>query len=265
MICTQCGSPLEPGAKFCGSCGAVVPDDPATEVAPPMLEDMPTEFVPEPSLSVIKWILRREGEDPFLLGERVLLGRSSDCDIKLEDTEASREHAVLEKVGEGYTLTDQGSTNGTFVNEERSAGSVVLKDDDTIRIGSTIFTVSVTDGEPTMSVCPSCGADISKEMTFCGSCGHTLSAVSAAVQPSPMAPGSAPAPPVQDTPVSAAAPQEDLEEMPPPTFKIPRRGLLIGCGVILLLGIVTACCVSTVGSGLLDWLLDLLYEIQYMF
>jgi len=265
MNCSQCGSPLEPGAKFCGSCGAVVPDDPATEVAPPTLDDMPTEVVPEPSLSVIEWTLRREGEDPFLLGERALLGRSSDCDIKLEDTEASREHAVLEKVGEGYTLSDQGSTNGTFVNEERSAGSVVLKGDDTIRIGSTIFKVSVTDGEPTMSACPSCGTDISEEMTFCGSCGQPLSVASAAVQPSPVVPESAPAPPVQDTPVSAEASQEDLEEMPPPRFKLPRRGLLIGCGVLLLLGIVTACCVSTVGSGLLEWLLDLLYEIQYLF
>ncbi len=49
---------------------------------------------------------------------RTTIGRSG-ADINLDDPEASRQHAVLEILGETAILRDLGSTNGTFVELER--------------------------------------------------------------------------------------------------------------------------------------------------
>ena len=46
-------------------------------------------------------------------GDRVRLGRSRGCDVRLPDLSVSPHHASLERDGRGYTLVDEGSTNGT--------------------------------------------------------------------------------------------------------------------------------------------------------
>jgi len=50
---------------------------------------------------------------------RVYLGRGSEVDIQLPDSEVSRRHAMLEIRDESATLTDLGSTNGTYVDGVR--------------------------------------------------------------------------------------------------------------------------------------------------
>jgi pSer/pThr/pTyr-binding forkhead associated (FHA) protein len=62
-------------------------------------------------------------------------------DIPLDDPGVSRKHAVLERLEDGsYAVTDTGSTNGTFVNDESSPISrdvpVRLGDNDRIRLGA---------------------------------------------------------------------------------------------------------------------------------
>ena len=44
------------------------------------------------------------------------IGRSRECDIVLADTNVSRRHAELRPLGDGWTITDLGSTNGVRVN-----------------------------------------------------------------------------------------------------------------------------------------------------
>jgi hypothetical protein len=267
MNCTQCGSPLEPGVKFCGACGQPVPPE-STVIEPADLEDMPTEIAPEPMPPAPKWYLVVEDgaweAENLLLGEQVLIGRGGESKVKLADSEVSRHHAMIERFGDGYMIADQGSTNGTFVNDERISGSVPLKIGDKIRIGKTLFRIS-TDEPIEAQVCPACSAGITAEMTFCGACGHPLSAVPAPARSSAPTPVAAPAQPVPVAPIPYASESDEGEEAPPPRLKPSRRGLLIGCGVILVLGIAAACCVSTIGSGLLEWLQDLIYEIQYLF
>lgn len=65
-----------------------------------------------------------QSEDAMLVGKRIPLrkdhvtvGRGEQCDIELDDQGVSRHHFVLDYDGSGWTLTDQGSTNGTFINE----------------------------------------------------------------------------------------------------------------------------------------------------
>ena len=44
------------------------------------------------------------------------IGRSRECDIVLADSNVSRRHAELRPTGDGWTITDLGSTNGVRVN-----------------------------------------------------------------------------------------------------------------------------------------------------
>jgi FhaA, N-terminal domain/FHA domain len=70
---------------------------------------------------------------------RVVLGRSRDCDIQLNDANASRRHAELRQEGASYWIVDLGSTNGMEVNGKR-VKRAKLHDGDTITIGSTDVT-----------------------------------------------------------------------------------------------------------------------------
>jgi predicted Zn finger-like uncharacterized protein len=50
---------------------------------------------------------------------RVVLGRGVNTEVQLQDSEVSRRHAMLEIREDQATLTDLGSTNGTFVDGVR--------------------------------------------------------------------------------------------------------------------------------------------------
>jgi transcriptional regulator with PAS, ATPase and Fis domain len=87
-----------------------------------------------------KLLIDRSGSEPeevVLLAERALVGRDDDCDVVLGDSRVSRHHAVVRSLEGGtYELLDLGSSNGTFVNGRRLTMPVLLKDGDTIRMGS---------------------------------------------------------------------------------------------------------------------------------
>lgn len=68
-----------------------------------------------------------------------ILGRSFRACLPLEDERVSREHAqILMREGK-FFLSDMGSTNGTFLNNEEVKGEVEIKSGDVIRIGNSIF------------------------------------------------------------------------------------------------------------------------------
>jgi pSer/pThr/pTyr-binding forkhead associated (FHA) protein len=72
--------------------------------------------------------------------DRVMVGRGSPSDICIDwDTEVSRLHAELERLGENWTIADDGlSRNGTHVNGEKLVGRRRLHDGDVIRFGRTV-------------------------------------------------------------------------------------------------------------------------------
>ena len=76
---------------------------------------------------------------------RLRIGRSPECDIFIDDAVVSTEHAVIEKIENpdpkgvvDYYLEDRNSTNGTFLNDEKTTRQQ-LKHDDVIRIGWVSF------------------------------------------------------------------------------------------------------------------------------
>ena len=68
----------------------------------------------------------------------LVLGRSSKCDIQIDQESISRNHSKIVNTGKSIILRDLGSTNGTYVNDE-AIDEYVLRDGDLIKIGRTIF------------------------------------------------------------------------------------------------------------------------------
>src|SRR5690606_19289325 len=70
--------------------------------------------------------------------EPTVIGRSSKCDVQLDQESVSRNHARISRQRGTYVIHDLGSTNGTYVNDEL-VDEVALRDGDQIKIGRTIF------------------------------------------------------------------------------------------------------------------------------
>ena len=60
------------------------------------------------------------GEFPLEEEREFIVGRSSDLDMVLVEDMVSRKHAKISTKSGQVIITDMGSTNGTFVNGERS-------------------------------------------------------------------------------------------------------------------------------------------------
>lgn len=65
------------------------------------------------------------------------IGRDATNLVAIEDGKASREHAKVRFADGIYSITDMGSSNGTYVNDRQISGQVPLSDGDLIRIGDT--------------------------------------------------------------------------------------------------------------------------------
>ncbi len=70
--------------------------------------------------------------------EPCIMGRSSKCDVQLDQESVSRNHARIQRQRANYVISDMGSTNGTYVIDEL-IDEVVLRDGDQVKVGRTIF------------------------------------------------------------------------------------------------------------------------------
>ena len=84
--------------------------------------------------------------EPGLLGKRYVLekapvriGRGGDNQIVLEGDSVSRRHCHFDRRQGVWHIVDDGSTNGTFLNEEQVKGSGQLNNGDRVKVGPTIL------------------------------------------------------------------------------------------------------------------------------
>ena len=73
-----------------------------------------------------------------LADQPIVLGRASDCEVRINDHSVSRRHARIQPGADGYYAVDLQSTNGTYVNDV-PASMYKLKDGDYLRIGNCIY------------------------------------------------------------------------------------------------------------------------------
>jgi two-component system cell cycle response regulator len=78
------------------------------------------------------------GKKYNLNASSLLIGRSSKCDIQIDQESTSRNHSKIVNTGKSILIRDLGSTNGTHVNDE-PIEEYTLRDGDFIKIGRTIF------------------------------------------------------------------------------------------------------------------------------
>ena len=71
-----------------------------------------------------------------------LLGRAQDCDLLIRDPTVSRNHARLDFTGDGWLLTDLGSTNGTRINGWTLTGPELIRPGDHVSFGSQTFLIT---------------------------------------------------------------------------------------------------------------------------
>ena len=72
----------------------------------------------------------------FPLTPSTIIGRSMEsCEIALNDTFLSQQHARLELRGDQWVLEDLGSTNGTFVNDIEVRDATIVEEGDIVRVG----------------------------------------------------------------------------------------------------------------------------------
>jgi pSer/pThr/pTyr-binding forkhead associated (FHA) protein len=82
----------------------------------------------------------QQGQE-FEVSDVVVLGRSDETDVVIDDPYASEFHLRLVSQENGMMLHDLGSTNGTYVNGRRVSAPTELKRGDTIQVGKTVMEI----------------------------------------------------------------------------------------------------------------------------
>ena len=146
--CLSCGQVSENDDRFCAACGASLDfgGEPTGIIDLDLEEATNQPADPReggPSSSALLGVLRGalEGvrfplEGP--VGTTITLGRAADSGIFLDDVTVSRKHALVVRYASGWTIVDQGSLNGTYVNRER-VDERVLNNDDEVQVGKYRF------------------------------------------------------------------------------------------------------------------------------
>ncbi len=148
-ICPFCGAPKDAN----GNCDCTVagqPSQPVNDANRTVQQQMTQPMMPNTSTSSVTSMPSSFGAKlvgtagpyvghVFLIDAEMQIGRDSTKDIALSlDNSVSRNHARIAIEGGAYVLYDEGSTNGTYVNNAKITRHQLLPSD-TVQIGSTKF------------------------------------------------------------------------------------------------------------------------------
>ena len=141
MYCTSCGHRNPENSKFCAKCGHPLKEDSTAKFSPVEIEDETGEEVILPldeletgqALLVVK---RGPGAGSRFLVDKdvVVCGRHPESDVFLDDITVSRKHLELRRKDGAFSVHDEGSLNGTYVNGEL-VEETALANGDEVQVG----------------------------------------------------------------------------------------------------------------------------------
>jgi pSer/pThr/pTyr-binding forkhead associated (FHA) protein len=146
VFCNKCAHRNPPGSAFCAACGAVLEisdertitlakTDPLQDATGP-LDDVIVDLDRiEPGRPIL--VVRggnEEGRFFTLEAEITTIGRHGSNDIVLDDITVSRRHTTVSRADTSVTVRDEGSLNGTYVNQKR-VESAALRQGDELQVG----------------------------------------------------------------------------------------------------------------------------------
>src|SRR5437016_5441366 len=83
-----------------------------------------------------------------IVKDEFLVGRGSDCDLRLHDAAISRHHCLLRLRGDEATISDLGSSNGTYLNGQRVRSQAAVHNGDRLQLGDHVFLLQLGDQDP---------------------------------------------------------------------------------------------------------------------
>jgi pSer/pThr/pTyr-binding forkhead associated (FHA) protein len=154
-FCTRCGHDNPEASRFCSNCGAPLrpvgerPGESTSTLSlssieaqeeAGRLEDLSpadqaaVENLPAGSALLVVKRGPNAGSRFLLDSDLTTAGRHPQSDIFLDDVTVSRRHAEFRRSGQGFTVRDVGSLNGTYVNRSR-IDETSLSNGDEVQIG----------------------------------------------------------------------------------------------------------------------------------
>ena len=134
---TMIGQPMEaPLPKL----GGQPPTPPAT---PPTPDNDATVAMEQPQAKPESFILKVEssGKTYKLKQGDNKIGRTIDCNVAIEEPSMSRHHASITLGPQGLTISDNGSKNQTFVNNNPISTSVSIDTDSEVKFGDVVVKI----------------------------------------------------------------------------------------------------------------------------
>jgi hypothetical protein len=116
----------------------VVPEPPAATMVYRPETPLGEDDGPPPAVAREEVTLTVGGRTVPVTSSRIVVGRSRECDIRVDDGNVSRRHVELvQESPTVWVVADLGSTNGTELNGRTVSGRARLDDGDRITIGGT--------------------------------------------------------------------------------------------------------------------------------
>lgn len=147
-VCPVCHQPVVPNSRFCSSCGTSLGGGDTSSLGPvgnpeetgplPVIDPAVVAGVAPGDAVLVIHRGPAQGARFELKDPRVTVGRASDSTIFLDDVTVSREHAEFARTPDGWTVSDVGSLNGSYVNK-KLIDSIALATGDEVQIGKYRF------------------------------------------------------------------------------------------------------------------------------